>query len=1151
MARHGEAAVRLAAPTPDQRRAADPARSVWVTANAGTGKTRVLADRVLRLLLAGAHPESILGITFTKAAAAEMTQRVEQRLAAWAVAKDDAELAEELEALTGEPGGPLVERARRLFAHVLDLPRGLSVMTIHGLCGQLLKRFPIEAEVAPHFEVIDERTARELLIEARAQVLGQRRHEDPQLDAAIEALAMTLAESTLTEVLDEALAARGRLEAAKLACGGLAALVAEIGRVLDVEVDAEPAQLIAAACGDAACNVAGLRVCAGLMALADKPRLAIATWLAGDETERVALFQDYRLIFLTKDGEARARLVAKAVGQASPAAAAALLAEQERLLRLESRLRAALVFRRTRALLTVADAVNACYEALKRQAGQLDYDDLIDRAGRLLDTPGQAQWVLFKLDQRLEHVLVDEAQDTSPAQWRIVVRLTEEFFAGQGAHERQRTLFVVGDEKQSIYSFQGADLASFREVRDRLEGLAGAAGRPLGRERLAQSFRSTAPVLELVDRVLELPEAAQGVVEPGDLVRHTTVRADVPGLVELWPLAAPRERGGDEEPWPLPDRPRAEDDPARRVAEAIADKVQRWIEGAETLESVGRPIRAGDVLILLRRRGTVQEQLVRALKRRGVPVAGADRVALTEHIAVRDLIALGRAALLPEDDLNLACLLKSPLLGLDEDDLFELAWDRGRSSLMERLRLSAARGRHAAAYERLSGWMRQADFMPPFELYADVLGRGGGRLRLLERLGPDAAEPIEAFLAQALAYERGHPASLEGFLHWLEMDRQELKRDPETGRDAVRVVTVHGAKGLEAPIVILADCGPHSLPSRSRILWRRDDGLPFWRAAKAERDPLTDGIEMERARREAEERRRLLYVALTRARDRLYVTGWRLARGTGDGEPCWHEVVRRALMTCAGAVEVEHGLGAAFEGKALRLTRGNRPRPEPGAETARGGALPLPEWATRPAAAEPTPPRPLAPSRLGTDEPPPTSPVGEDARRRFRFGLHLHKLLQLLPELPTESRAEGLRRYLAVAEIEPEEALRLEKQVNNVLHHPDLAAVFSPGSRAEQAICGMVGGIAVAGQIDRLAVTSERVILVDFKTNRRPPSSPAETVGYLRQMAAYRQLLAAIYPDRPVEAALVWTETGEVARLESSLLDAHIPQAPGPLAESA
>ncbi|HMU52623.1 MAG TPA: double-strand break repair helicase AddA [Geminicoccaceae bacterium] len=1137
--------MRPEAPTPEQRRAADPAVSVWVTANAGTGKTRVLADRVLRLLLAGAYPESILGITFTKAAAAEMTQRVERRLAGWAVAKDDGLLAEELEALTGQPGQLLVATARRLFARVLDLPRGLAVMTIHGLCSQLLRRFPIEAGIAPHFEVIDDRTARELLIEARGRVLGEARRADQTLDKAIEALALTLAETTLTEVLDEAIAARGRLEAAKAAAGGLAGLLAVIARELDVEGDAEPHDLVAAACVETRFDGTALRACIGNPALGPALAASLPAWLGTDDEGRARLFENYCAAFLTSSGEARKRLVSKALGKASPAAAAALLAEQERLVRLQGRLRAAMVFRRTRALLIVADAVIRAYETLKDQAGQLDYDDLIERAGRLLETPESAQWVLFKLDQCLDHVLVDEAQDTSPAQWRIVLKLTEEFFAGQGAHDRPRTLFVVGDEKQSIYSFQGADLSTFRSVRQRLEVLAQGSSHPLHRERLSQSFRSTAAVLELVDSLLAVPELAEGVVEPGDAVVHTSVRADVPGRVELWPLAAPRERRAEQEPWPLPDRPRAEDDPSRRVAEAVAQHIRHWIDSREILESVGRPIAAGDVLVLLRRRGQVQEQLVRALKRRGVPVAGADRLALTEHIAVRDLMALGRVALLPEDDLNLACLLKSPLLGLDEEDLFGLARDRGQSGLMERFRAAAAEGRHAEAHERLAGWLRQADFMPPFELYADVLGRGGGRRRLLARLGPDAAEPIEGFLAQALAYERGHPASLEGFLHWLEMDRQELKRDPETGRDAVRVVTVHGAKGLEAPIVILADSGPHQQPSRSRILWRPDDGLPFWRAPKAERDPVTQAVEDLRQRAEAEERRRLLYVALTRARDRLYVTGWRLNREAGEGEPCWHETVGRGLAACAGLAEVEHGLGAGFDGKALRLSRGHRPRAEPPVEAESTGELPLPAWATSPAAAEPAPPRPLAPSRLDATEPPAASPVGEDATRRFRFGLCVHKLLQLLPDLPAGQRPAAMARYLAGVDLDPADAERLERQVTGILGHPGLAEVFGPGSRAEQAICGVVGGVAIAGQIDRLAVTPERVILVDYKTNRRPPRTAAETpLAYLRQMAAYRRLLGEIYLGWPVEAALVWTETGEVARLESGLLDAHIPQAP-------
>ena len=831
------------APTPAQRRAADPRASVWVTANAGTGKTRVLSDRVLRLLLDGTEPEGILCLTFTKAAAAEMTGRIEERLAAWATMPDDAALAQELLALTGEPADQVrLDQARRLFAQMLELPRGLGIMTIHALCGALLRRFPLEAGVAPHFETIDERSAAELMQEARAQALRAGSDLATPLGRALQALAVTLTENSLSDTLAELLGQRMRLLRSRAACGDeLEAMFGAIHRVLGAVPGQEPATLEAQACADGQYDSAGLLTAAGALAsgsATDGQRGSrIAAWLGSAPGDRIGLFGEYRRCFLTATSSGVRNLATRKV--ASEPVLRALVQEQARLLRLADSLRGLLIARRTEALLRVAFATIDAYESLKARSAALDYDDLIERTYSLLRRPGKAQWVLYKLDARIDHVLVDEAQDTSPLQWGIVLKLTEELFAGLGARERPRTLFVVGDEKQSIYSFQGADLANFRRVRDELTARAQATRHPMRVELLDRSFRSVPAVLAVVDAVFALPEAQAGVVETGSGLHHSTERQHQPGLVELWPLAAPADNPPPAEPWPLPDTPRPSDEPERRVARQIACTIRHWLDAGERLASTGQLVQAGDILVLLGRRGVVQELIIRALKQAGVPVAGADRLALRDHIAVQDLIALGRATLLPEDDLNLACLLKSPLLGLGEDELFELAWDRGEASLLERLRAAAGDQpcRFGAAYDRLAGWLQRADFMPPFEFYAWALGADGGRRRLLARLGPDAVEPIEAFLGQTLAYEQGHPATMEGFLHWLCLGTDELKRDPEKARDVVRVATVHGAKGLEAPIVFLADAGPRGRARSGRLLWSdpRLDGtpveLPLWRAA--------------------------------------------------------------------------------------------------------------------------------------------------------------------------------------------------------------------------------------------------------------------------------------------------------------------------------
>ena len=1137
-----------APPTSEQRRAADPARSVWVTANAGTGKTRVLSDRVLRLLLEGADPESILCITFTRAAAAEMIARIERALAGWATEPEEAELAARLEALLGEPPGPeRLRRARRLFARVLDLPRGLPVMTIHAFCTQLLRRFPVEAGVAPHFETIDDQSRAELVAEARERMLARIRAAKGRGDLATarDRLAVWLPDSEFQATIEGLMAARIPLLRASEEHGGPEALLAAVRRLLEVEDDPdEPPEVVAEATERSGFDAAGLRFAAGRLAAGDdrdrRRGARILDWLDGDHRDPVAAFHDYEGVFVTKQGTGVKTLATRKVPERDRVERI-LRREQARVLRVRDRIRALLTWRRSEALLRLGFAVIEEYERLKRQRAALDYDDQIDRARRLLE--GGIDWVRYKLDVAIAHVLVDEAQDTNPDQWAVVEKLTEEFFAGEGVHDVPRTLFVVGDEKQSIYRFQGADIDRYRQVRRRLSARAEAARRPIRSVGLDLSFRSTQAVLEVVDRVFADALARRGVVVEGKELRHRSHRRGVAGLVELWPLLRLERRGGESERWPLPDVPRVSPEPERLLAEAIADTVAGWIATGEMLEGRGRPVRPGDVMILLSRRGTIQDLLVRALKRKGVPVAGIDRMDLAEHLAVQDLVALGRVMLLPEDDYSLACLLKSPLVGIDEDTLFRLAHGRGATSLMERLRAAAGDAGEgsavAAAYRRISEWLRRADFMPPFEFYTWILGADGGRRRLLERLGPDAAEPIEAFLGQTLAYEEGHPASLEGFLHWFAAGARTLKRDPENTGDAVRILTVHGAKGLEAPIVILADAGPHRHRNRERLIWVEDAAgrrLPLWRMPQGERPPVLEEACAREKTAEEEESRRLLYVALTRAEDRLYVAGWLPRNFREPPEDCWHSLLYRALEAMPGVERLPCRLGAAFAGPVLRYRRGEGRR-EAAVGEPDGEVAPPPDWLHRPAAAEPSR-RPRAPSSLHEGEPvvrPPRTP--RDALA-FRRGRAVHRLLELLPGVPPRERAAAAERLLDVLLPELDEAARrrLREEVERVMAMPELAPLFAPGARAEQAIAGTLDGVPVVGVVDRFAVTAEGVHLVDFKSHPEPPPAGRPPAVYVQQMRAYARVLQGLYPDRRLHAALVWTALPRVdfLRLEEA-----------------
>lgn len=1128
-------------PTPEQARAADPEASVWVTANAGTGKTRVLADRVLRLLLAGAEPESILCLTFTKAAAVEMTARIERDLAEWAVAETDDVLAEKLERLENSwPDAERLRRARRLFARVLDLPQGLPVMTIHSFCASLLRRFPVEAAVAPHFEQIDDRTAAEVMKEARLWVLGEGRERSQALAAAIERLSAVMAEASLGDLLAQILAMRGIWRATIGPRGGAAGLGQAIHSALGVDPNLDSVALARRACSLSDINAVALRAAAAAM-VADGTKTnvvrggQILAWLDLSEDQRLGGFDAYETVYLTKDRVGRKDVCTKRFADAEPAHHRALVLEQVRLVQLVAQVNACTCARRSADVATIAEALIDHYEKLKGRDASLDFDDLIERAAALLETREQRDWVLFKLDARLEHLLVDEAQDTSPSQWQIIERLVEEFGAGAGVHDRPRTLFVVGDEKQSIYSFQGADLVNFRDVHGRLTS------RLAPREEtLARSFRSAGAVLELVDAVSELPEVRPGLTAGGALPGHASTRGEDMGEVILWPLMPPEAAEDLIEPWALPSARRFLPSAEEKLAGRLADQIKDWLGDPTPLPSTTEPATAKDVLVLVSRRGRIQELVIRALKRRDIAVAGADQLTLTDHIAVQDLIALGEALLMPEDDLTLACLLKSPLIGLDEDALFLLAHDRGASRLIERLSAMQGQAPFDEAFARFIRWRDRADFVPPYELFCEVLN-DGGRERLLGRLGPDAAEPIEAFLAQALAYEEGHPATLQGFLHWLALDNGKLKRDPEPARDEVRVMTVHGAKGLEAPLVILADAATSATTRHDPLIFDHASQLPFWRGKRETRPNLVADLVESLEVRQREERSRLLYVALTRAKDRLLIAGWRTRQSGARSEQSWHGLVSRALNGIDGVIDLEKPTWSDDE--AVRcLRRGTVVPREAMTRPVANAKRALPLWV------KPLPPelarrRLTSPSRMSDEDPPAVSPRESVARARA-FGIELHRLLHQLAELPAFEREQALTRSIQslAGDLDEPALAALGRQVRDVLDLPALAPVFGPGSRGEQPIIGRIGDVVVSGQIDRLAVIEDAVIMVDFKSGRAPAAGINDTPRpYLRQLAAYASLLERIYPGREVRATLVWTSVPEVTHIPPALLQSYRP----------
>ena len=1137
-----------------QSRASDPAVSAWVSASAGSGKTKLLTDRVLRLMLAGTTPSRILCLTFTKAAAAEMAVRLNRELGRWAVA-DDAGLAAELAALLTRPPTPAeAAGARTLFAEVLELAGGMRILTIHAFCQTLLRAFPLEAGLPPQFTVLEEADALATLANAREDVLG-----DAAGGAALEALAGLVSAERFAGLSHEIAQGSGALEAV-LAAHGIEGICARLTDALGAAADPDQGiDAVATEADDAALNRAAAAL---LNSGTDSDRARGATmreWLAATPTLRAPLFSTWRQVFLTQECTVKKNLATKGgLGGAIQSWVQPIMqAEGERVLAAWHRITAASIVASTRALLLLAQPILRRYDAAKKLTGRLDFDDLITATRTLLSDPGSA-WVLFKLDRGIDHVLLDEAQDSNPAQWGIVRALTAEFFAGEGATQSSRSVFAVGDVKQSIFSFQGADPAGFGENAAHFGNAVRAAKGEFRAVPLDVSFRSAPPVLALVDAVFADPASADGVTPEGAPLRHVAHRQDAAGMVELWPLLV-AEQPDKPGPWEV-----REDATAAQaqttLARALARRIRQMIDH-ETLparsdgpdQPQGRRIRPGDILILVRRRNALTRLMIRELKQAGVPVGGLDRIRLAEQIAVMDVLALLDVLLLPGDDLALAALLKSPLVGLDEEALFGLAHGRPGSLHGALMAHRGSAGALAAAAEWLAGWEAAADQATPHALLARLLGADGGRARLLSRLGPDATDGLDELLNAALAHEARHPPSLQGFVHWLRSGNAEVKRQPEgaggpgggPGGGNVRIMTAHNAKGLQAPIVILPDTTGQK-PRDAGLRWAAPD-LPLWtpRLDKPVCEAMRDlGVaEQDRARREEN---RLLYVALTRAEDRLLVCGW--AREPGRNTE-WYDQIRRGFdVLGAEALEFDGG----FPGDLRRLATAQRGAPPQETAARQPQAAGLPGWAATPARPEgaeaSTAPSSLLDEETGSPAAAPHAP--SDPRGvRFQRGRLIHALLQHLPALPVLARAPAAARFLARPGhgLAPAAQAELTVEVMALLQDARFNQAFGPDSLTEAPIAGRIGGRLLAGQVDRLLVAADRVQLIDYKTNRPPPGTAAEvSPAYLRQMAAYRALLRLAFPGRAVECALLWTYSARLMPLPDDLLDSHAPGYPSP-----
>ncbi|WP_375645385.1 double-strand break repair helicase AddA [Bartonella sp. AA56HLJMS] len=1140
-----------------QATATHPQKNVWVSANAGSGKTHVLSERVIRLLLNGTPPARILCLTYTRAAAAVMQSRIFRTLSSWNEL-DDVQLQETLTRFEKKPvNAQKLTYARQLFARALETPGGLKIQTIHAFCEALLHQFMLEANIAGHFELPDDIGRKKLQQESRRELLARR-----DVQPALQQLLQVISEHTFNQLLYEAVEKQHKLS------DFLSSLLSENGEeklreLFNLAPNETNQYLLEQIKQTARLPLYALKHCETNGNQSFKDMVAKLSQLekVHDETNILNIISD---VYFTTKGEPRnfSHLSHKKSDEIWPFIQQMLEDKQNKLSVLLEKYQCAKVATLNMAAFQLCTIYLKIYKNLKKSNGFLDFDDLIERTLHLLQRKGASQWVHYKLDQGLDHILLDEAQDTNPEQWQIIQLLAQEFFSGYSQRTNIRTLFAVGDEKQSIYSFQGAAPENFAANGRIIQKKVQQTNQQFEKIQLHYSFRSTADVLKSVDLVFETPENYKGLSAENTKTVHEAIRVHSPGEVIIWD-AISKETSEFPQDWHA--TVNHLDTPEVRLAEKIAETIADWLQKGEMLPAKGRLIRASDIMILVRKRDQFVSALSRALKHRNIPVAGADRLQLTKHISIRDLMALARFVLQPQDDLSLACVLKSPLFALSEEELYQLAVHRTGSLWQSLCAHTSSQVSVKDAFEKLNHYRALVDKIPVFEFYSHILNNDKGRQKILSRLGSEANDVLDAFMDYTLTIQKTGLPGLQAFLETLSASEPEIKREFEQSNEEICIMTVHAAKGLEAAVVFLVDPGsaiwhpqhaPHLLKvPLNNAQWNGKQAF-IWRPNEKFDTKLSKQAISYLKERAEEEYRRLLYVGMTRAEDRLFICGY---KGPKTPSHTWLQLVKKALEPHALAIKDSSEDIAAWR---YCITPASSTSINQKISSVECQTLPpLPDFFSHKVPAEPVLPKPLKPSVASlsieadtelssSPKQLTTSPVlgAMNTNRAFsiEYGNLVHRLLQYLPDCPPQKRRDYARNYLNIKASHWHESQREDAlcHIWKILDHVYLKSLFSEHSRAEVSLMGIVKirgkEQAISGQIDRLYITQNSVIFADFKTGTPPENEAAIASHHWLQMALYRKLLQAIHPDKDIQALLIYSKEAKIFKLPPEKLEAFL-----------
>ncbi len=1121
--------------------AINPNFSVWVNASAGTGKTKILIDRVLRLLLE--NKRNILCLTFTNAAANEMENRIHSILSKWAICSE-SELIMDLEQLDFFPmssqcvtlgsqhpylssqcvtlgsrkNKDYLTRARRLFSELENL--GLTIQTIHAFCYKLISSFPIEAGIAPNCTLSECK-------ELHSIIFNKVLHNETVQDS-INFIATEIDENKLRDLLytlcvkrsmsaNDSKYIKDKLSAPDEIHDLQSETIEHVGRLAEILSEGSKRDQSYSEILYSTVIPAGIQ----------KKRTSVSysddTGIKWNDTK----IENLAKVFLKSESHEKksiSSIATKSILEKFKDAEQTIESVQNVVFTHIRDMNSYQIFKRTSSLLGVFKVYVDLYNSEKSKNALLDYNDIINLATNLLSNPNYKDWILFNLDQKIDHILVDEAQDNSISQWKIITNLCDEFFAG---NDEKRTLFVVGDVKQSIYRFQGANPHLFNYMQQYFHTKTG--GRDWISCQLEKSFRSTPEVLMLVDRIFNNFRAEISFND--NEIKHVPHRENDQGYIEIWP-ALPRRKEKEQQALQIPLTCKEGYTIADRLlAQTIANRIHNWLNEGRILVAKDRHIEPRDIMVLVRQRNVLVDYIISELKKANVPVVGRDYFRIMDYIAVQDLIALAEFLLLQANDLALANALKSPLFNFTEDDLFNIAYDRKEHSLWERLQ-----DYHGVIYSELNYLINLSYAESPLTLFTHILRTG--KKKFAARLGLECFEVLDEFMNLVLQFEN---PSLQAFVQWIKENNPEIKNDMQSERNAVRIMTIHKSKGLQAPIVFLVDT--NTVPRNSESIIFDGTEVPFW--CGKNNNAYCDQVKREKKLEDYNEYLRLLYVALTRAEDELYILSKEpVQKGS------WYDLITQYGTSYE---KKQAYLQPIFKEKVEVLcVNANYPYIYKKRDYFDVPVISLPPALAHSSVSSQRPPLSSQCLTLEKEEKPASATHSSmsfqhlmlESRKKepvsatwmtnrgtgmtesstgmtdgYARGLIIHSILQYMPKIEKERRKNWVRKYLDNINTSEDK----DEIYSKILaFNEKYGYLFDLEGKSEITLSGIIDGKSVLVRLDRLCITQDKAIIIDYKSHRNVSVSSLNEIK--KQMLTYKTLVQEISPNKQVEFMVIWVE---------------------------